>query len=230
MSASHHLVLALKCPLLYRTNLSSVRLVLCAGSKLPNSVALEMKKYVKNATVVQVYGMSEVAGCTSAVAMEKDDDVSVGRLAFGIKVKIIDEDGNRLGINETGEICTKTKYKFLGYFNNDEATKSSTDAEGFLKTGDIGYFDENGHLYLVGRKKEMMKYCGSQISPTELETFLIKCPNIASVCIVGIPDDMAGDLPAAVIVQNDNETLISPQDIEQMIGGKSVPILRVDPT
>lgn len=228
MSASHYLVLALKCVQFYRTNLSSLRLILCGGTKLSNSTALEIKKYVTNATVVQVYGMSEVAGCTSFAAIEKDEDISVGRLGFGIKVKITDEDGSRLGINETGEICTKTKYKFLGYFNNEEATKNSIDAEGFLKTGDVGYFNENGNLFLVERKKDMLKYCSSQISPTELESFLIKCPNIVSVCVVGIPDAVAGDLPAAVIVQNDNEATITPQEVEQMIGGKSVSILRID--
>lgn len=220
MSASHFLVLALKCELFYRTDLSTIRLIMCGGSKLSINTALSIKKYLKNGCIIQVYGMSEVAGCTSAGFIENEDDTSVGQLVFGTKAKIIDDDGNRLGINESGELCTKTKFKFLGYFNNEEATNSSIDEEGYLKTGDVGYFDEQNNLFLVDRKKDLMKYCSSQISPTELEQFLIKCPSIKSVCVVGIPDDEVGDLPVAVIVQNDNETPISSDEVEQMIASK----------
>ncbi|XP_055296968.1 probable 4-coumarate--CoA ligase 3 [Sitodiplosis mosellana] len=217
MSASHFLVLALKCEQFYRTDLSSIRVIMCGGSKLAINTALEMKKYLKNGSILQVYGMSEVAGCTSAGTIEKESDTSVGQLVFGTKAKIIDDDGNQLGINEPGELCTKTKFKFLGYFNNEEATNSVIDEDGFLRTGDIGYFDDEGNLFLVDRKKDMMKYCSSQISPTELEQYLIKSPIIKSVCVVGIPDQEVGDLPAAVIVQNDNETPITSDEVEQMI-------------
>lgn len=201
---------------------------MCGGSKLSINTALEMKKYLKNGSVVQVYGMSEVAGCTSNIIIENECDTSVGQLALGTTVKIIDDDGNRLGTNECGEICTKTKFKFLGYFNNEDATNSAIDEEGFLKTGDIGYFDEECNLFLVDRKKDMMKYCSSQISPIELEQYLIKCPSIKSACIVGIPDDVAGVLPAAVIIRNDNETPISADEVEQMIASKlCIRVLRI---
>lgn len=193
---------------------------MCGGSKLSINTALIIKNYLKNGLIIQVYGMSEVAGCTSAGIVQNESDTSVGQLGFGHQVKIIDNDGKRLGVNESGELYTKTKFKFLGYFNNEEETKKSIDNEGFLKTGDIGYFDEENNLYLVDRKKDMMKYCSSQISPTELEQYLIKCPSIKTVCIVGIPDEEVGDLPAAVIVQNDNETPISSDEVKQMISSK----------
>lgn len=220
MSAAHFLVLALKCEQFYSTDLSSIRMIMCGGSKLSISTALEMKKYLKNGSIIQVYGMSEVAGCTTIGQIETESDTSVGQLAFGTKAKIIDDDGKRLGINDCGEICTKTKFKFLGYFNNEEATNSAIDDEGFLKTGDIGYFDENFNLFLVDRKKDMMKYCSSQISPTEIEQYLIQNPSIKSVCVVGIPDEEVGDLPAAVIVQNDNEPPITADEVKQMITGE----------
>lgn len=220
MSASHFLVLASKCEQFYRTDLSSIRIVLCGGSKLSINTALIIKKYLKNGLIIQVYGMSEVAGIISAAIVQNDTDISVGQLGFGHQAKIINDDGKRLGINESGELCTKTKFKFLGYFNNEEETNNSIDDEEFLKTGDIGYFDEENNLYLVDRKKDVMKYCSSQISPTELEQYLIECPSIKSVCIVGIPDEEVGDLPAAVIVQNDKETPISSNEVEQMIESK----------
>lgn len=220
MSASHFLVLALKCEKFYQTDLSSVHTILCGGSKLSVDTALEIKKYLKDCNILLVYGMSEVAGCISVGLITNVEDTSVGHLLFGTKAKVIDDDGNRLGINENGQICIKTKFKCLGYYNNEEASNNAIDEEGFFKTGDIGYFDDDSRLYLVDRKKDMMKYCSSQISPTELEQYLIKCPSIKSVCVVGIPDPIAGDLPAAVIVQNDNKTFISQDKVKQIIAGK----------
>lgn len=194
-------------------------MLLCGGSKLSISTALEMLKYLKKGQVMQVYGMSEVGGGISAGHVEKEEDTSLGKLRFGIQAKIIDDDGNRLGINEYGEICIKAKFKLLGYLCNEEATKNAIDSEGFLLTGDVGYFDAAGNLYVVDRKKDMLKYCCSQVSPTEIEQYLIQYPSIKAVCVVGIPDLIAGDLPAAVIVRNDNEAPITQQEIEQMIVG-----------
>lgn len=219
MSASHFIVLALKCEQFYRTNLSSIRVLMCGGSKLSTDTALEMKLFLKNGSIYSVYGMSEAAGCITVGIVNSEEDTSVGRLVFGTKAKIIDDDGNCLRINECGELCTMTQYKFLGYFGNDEATNNAIDEDGFLKTGDIGYFDKDGNLYLVDRKKDMLKYCSSQISPTELEQYLIKCPSIKAVCVVGIPDETVGDLPAAVIVQNEDKTPITHGEIKQMITG-----------
>lgn len=164
--------------------------------------------------------MSEVAGVISIGVVLNESDTSVGRLSHGQQAKIVDDCGNRLGPNEDGEICVKSKYQFLGYFGNSKATSNAFDEEHYLKTGDIGHFDLDQKLYLIDRKKDMMKYCASQISPTEIEQLLIKCKSIEAVCVVGIPDDVAGDLPAAVIVPNENEAPISRHEIEQMVAGR----------
>lgn len=181
---------------------------------------MKITKYLKNGIVMQAYGMSELGGIATIGVTAEENDASVGRLSFGIEAKIIDEDGNRLGVGETGEICLKTKFKFLGYFDNEDATNGAIDDEGFLLTGDIGYFDEEQKLCLVDRKKDMMKYCASQISPTEIEQLIIQCVSVKAVCVVGIPDDVVGDLPAAVIVRNDNEPIVTQQEIEQMVAGE----------
>lgn len=219
-SASHGLVLMLRSEKIQDADMSSVRGVLCGGSKLAVSTALDMSKYLENGVVGQIYGMTEVGGCTTAGEIRTEEDTSVGQLLLGIQAKIVDDEGNRLGVNECGEICTITKYKFLGYFNNEEATASTFDDEGFLKSGDIGYFDDNGNLYLVDRKKDMIKYCASQVSPTEIEQYLIQYPSIKAVCVVGIPDPVVGDLPAAVIVLNENEEPITREQVEKLIAGK----------
>lgn len=210
----------MKCEKFPDADLSSVRAILCGGSKLSVGIAVEMLGYLKDGEVRQIYGMTEVGGGTTSISIRTEEDTSVGQLSLGIQMKIVDDDGNRCGVNECGEICTITKYKFLGYYKNEEATANSFDEEGFFKSGDIGYFDENGNLYLVDRIKDMIKYCSSQVSPTEIEQYLIQNPSINSVCVVGIPDPVVGDLPAAVIVQNENEDPISREEIEQLVAGE----------
>lgn len=191
-----------------------------AGSKLAPSVALEIKKKLKKgSSIVQIYGMSEAAGGITAMEFDSEHSTSVGQVLYGAKIKIIDNDANRLGVEEMGEICVKTKFKFLGYYANEEATNGSVDHEGYLMTGDIGYFDGDGNLHLVDRKKDMLKYCGSQISPTEIEQHLIQSPSIKAACVIGIPDPVVNDLPAAVIIRNDNDPKISRYEVEQMIAG-----------
>lgn len=219
MSAAHALVLALNCQKFYETDLSHIRLIMCAGSKLASSVDMRISERLENGFLVQAYGMSELGGCATMGVPSKDEDESVGLLSFGIEAKIVDDDGNRLGVNETGELCLKTKFKFLGYFDNEEATHDTIDDEGFLMSGDIGYFDEAHKLYIVDRKKDMLKYCGSQLSPTELEQYIIQDPRVKAVSVVGVPHEL-GDLPAAVIVQNDNDNPISKEEVEQMVAGK----------
>lgn len=217
--SSHCLVLTLKCEQFYSANLSSVRMIFSGGSKLSISTALEMLKYLKKGRVMQMYGMSEVGGSISASLVSTEQDTSLGKLLYGIQAKIIDDDGNRQGINECGEICLKAKFKFLGYICNEEATKNAIDSDGFLMTGDVGYFDDVGNLYLIDRVKDMFKYCSSQVSPTEIEQCLIQYPSIKAVCVVGVPDPIAGDLPAAVIIRNSSKAPITQQEIEQMVAG-----------
>lgn len=227
MSASHALELALKSEKFYETDLRSIRLILCGGSKFSPSTAMKILQRLNNGSIMQAYGLSEVGGCATLGVLTKEEDSSVGRLSFGMQAKITDDDGNRLGIGETGEICLKSRFKFLGYFGNEEATSNAIDNDEFLITGDVGYFDQENKLYLVDRKKDLMKYCASQISPTEIEQLIIQCKSVRAVCVVGIPDETAGDLPAAVIVQNDNEPIVTQHEIEQMVAGEILNLINI---
>lgn len=215
-------MLTLKSERISQANLSSVKAFVCAGSKLPPSAALEFLKYLPNGGICQIYGLSEMAGATTMGIVTPESNGSVGRLQLNSQAKIVDDDGNRVGANESGEICLKPEYEFLGYLNNEEATLNAVDGDGFFKTGDIGYFDSDGNLYLVDRNKEMIKYCSSQISPSEIENYLIQHASIKAVCVVGIPDPVAGDLPAAVIIKQDDadDESISRENVEQMVAGK----------
>lgn len=209
-NASHQLILTGKKKDLQHRDLSSVNKWLVGGSKVPLHTCAQMNKCLPNGEINVGYGMSEIAG---VIAMNQPyrETEAVGELVSGVQVKIIDDIGNRMGIGETGEICMKTIYKFVGYYGNEESTEALFDAEEFIQTGDIGYFDAEGLLYITDRKKDFLKYCSYMISPSEIENALIACPKIAAVCVVGIDDDVAGDLPAAVIVRNSNSNITEPE-------------------
>lgn len=163
--------------------------------------------------------MSEVGVIASCDFPEANAINTVGKLSKGTQVKIVDEHGNRCGPNVDGEICVrKTHYKILGYFANKSATDELLDAEGFLQTGDIGHFDENGCLCFVDRKKDLWKYNNIHISPSEIEAFLLESPHIHSACVVGIPSE-GNDLPAAVIVRASSSN-ISEREVYDLIAGK----------
>ena len=87
-----------------------------------------------------------------------------------------------------------------GYLNNPEATAATIDDEGWLHTGDIGHIDADGHLYVVDRLKELIKYKGFQVPPAELEALLLTHPKIADAAVIGLPDDEAGEIPAGYVV------------------------------
>lgn len=215
VGAPYHLTLLLGCEAIKRTDLSSMKCYMVGGGKIPSSVPIEMNKYLPNGKVRSIYGMSEAAGFISTEVMGTNKCGSAGQLVNCVTVKIVDLEGRRCDVGIDGEICIKLNYKFLGYYGNKTATSEVFDDEGFLMTGDVGHFDGDGFLYLVDRKKDLLKYQNFQISPSEIEAFLIRLPQIKLVCVVGVPDDAGGDLIAAVVVRNSQD--ISEKEISDAV-------------
>lgn len=221
MNSPYQTTSFLKCDLIKSANLSSLKYYFTGGSKIPHDVPVQINKYLPNGNVHVAFGMSEIAGVAAADFPTFSGRDTVGRLISGMCAKIIDDNGNRCGINVDGELCLKGSHQFLGYYKNQQANDELFDDEGFLLTGDIGHFDEDGYLYIVDRKKEMLKYRNAQISPSSLEAHLIKTPMIKAVCITGIPDDVDGDLAAACIVRSSGVD-IDEAIVHQMIDGKTI--------
>src|SRR5207244_10873549 len=97
-----------------------------------------------------------------------------------------------LGFDEDGEVWVRGPQVMRGYLNNESATKNTIDAEGWLHTGDIGHIDADGHLFIVDRLKELIKYKGFQVAPAVLEALLLTHPQLADAAMIGLPDDEAG--------------------------------------
>ncbi len=162
---------------------------------------------------VQMYGMTETSG--TIVALDPEDHVpegspkmrSVGKPLAGVEIKIIDAAGNPVGPNEVGEIATRSSKNMKGYWNKPEATAETIDADGWLRTGDAGYLDEDGYLYIHDRVKDMIISGGENVYPAEVENAIYAHPAVADVAVIGVPDDKWGEAVKACVVVKPGEAL-----------------------
>ncbi len=162
---------------------------------------------------VQMYGMTETSG--TIVALDPEDHVpegspkmrSVGTPMPGVEVKIIDENGASLPANAVGEIATRSSKNMSRYWNNPEATAETIDKDGWLRTGDAGYLDEDGYLYIHDRVKDMIISGGENIYPAEVENAVYAHPKVADVAVIGVPDQKWGEAVKACVVVKEGESL-----------------------
>lgn len=181
--------------------LASLKRWILGGTTVSPELVTCLSQRFKSIDVKAVYGCSECGVVTSPMA-------PTGTITRNMTVKIVGEDGQKLGPNEKGEICLKSKYRFLGYLNNEEMTAKASDAGGFYKTGDIGYFDSDGFLLVVDRIKDIIKFMNYQISPSDLEDILLQINGIRQVCVVGVPTaDQSSELVTAMIVLQPGSSL-----------------------
>jgi 4-coumarate--CoA ligase len=145
---------------------------------------------------------------------------SVGVTVPNTETRIVDPiTGEDLGVDSDGEVWVRGPQVMQGYLNNPEATAATIDDDGWLHTGDIGHIDADGHLYVVDRLKELIKYKGFQVAPAELEGILLTHPAVADAAVVGIPDDEAGEVPVGYVVLKPDQSA-SPDEIQEFVGGQ----------
>jgi len=162
---------------------------------------------------VQMYGMTETSG--TIVALDPEDHVpegsprmrSVGTPLPGVEVKIIDEDGAEVPVGTVGEIATRSSKNMSRYWNNEQATADTIDAEGWLRTGDAGYFDQDGYLYIHDRVKDMIISGGENVYPAEVENAIYAHPKVADVAVIGVPHEKWGEAVKACVVVKEGEQL-----------------------
>jgi long-chain acyl-CoA synthetase len=156
---------------------------------------------------VQMYGMTETTGTIVALPPEDHDPKgnprmrSAGKPLPGVEVAIIDEAGNRLPPRQVGEIATRSMANMAGYWNLPEATSKTIDSEGWLRTGDAGYMDEDGYVYIHDRVKDMIISGGENIYPAEVENAIFGHPDVADVAVIGVPDAKWGEAVKAIVVK-----------------------------
>ncbi|KAG5318642.1 LUCI monooxygenase, partial [Pseudoatta argentina] len=214
-----------KHPLVDRYDFRSVRELVCGAAPLGKDVVTAVKtrlgiKYIRNG-----YGMTELSIVNSVSGRNDDNDDSfenpgTGLLVPGFLSKVVDlETQETLEAGQVGEICCMGEQVMLGYWNNPEATKQTIDQDGWLHTGDIGYFDNKNKLHVIDRVKELIKYKGYQVAPSEIETILLSHQAIKDAAVTSRPDERNGEIPVAFIVKQPDAT-ITAQDVQEFIKQK----------
>jgi len=145
---------------------------------------------------------------------------SVGVTVPSTQTKIADPvTGADLGTGQEGEVWVRGPQVMKGYLNNPGATAATVDTDGWLHTGDLGYMDSGGYLYVVDRLKELIKYKGFQVPPAELEAVLLRHPDVADAAVIGVPDDEAGEIPAGYVVLRPGAAASS-EEIMRFVAGE----------
>ncbi|HEU5437688.1 MAG TPA: AMP-binding protein [Ktedonobacterales bacterium] len=192
-------------------DLSHFKAFLVGAAPLAESVARSCSERI-GCLVQQVYGLTETSPLThmNPEDREKMKLASVGTCVPNTECKIIDPaTGAELGLHEPGELWVRGPQIMRGYLNRPDATAATIDAEGWMRTGDIGYADEDGHFYIVDRVKELIKYKAFQVAPAELEALLLAHPAVADAAVIPSPDEEAGEVPKAFVVLKPNATATS---------------------
>jgi 4-coumarate--CoA ligase len=196
-----------KHPMIDQFDLSSVVMVLSGaaplGAELSRAVAARL-----NCAMVQGYGMTEMSPVSHASRPESGRPGTVGPTVASTECRIVDaETGADLPAGREGELWVRGPQVMKGYLNNDRANAETLVQGGWLRTGDIAVFDEDGYLSIRDRLKELIKVKGFQVAPAEVEAALLTHPGIRDAAVIGIPDDEAGEVPMAFVVPAPGATL-----------------------
>ncbi len=189
---------------------SRLKYMLYGASPIPAALLKECIEVFK-CGFVQLYGMTETTG--TIVALPPEDHIegsarmrSAGKALPGVELAILDVDGNPLPPGEIGEVATRSGSNMAGYWNLPEATANTLRADGWLRTGDAGFMDKDGYLYIHDRIKDMIISGGENIYPAEVESALCDHPDIAEAAVIGIPDDKWGEAAKAIVVMKPGKT------------------------
>ena len=183
----------------------TLRYLTNAGGPMPSELLSRMRSVFSDTRIYLMYGQTEAAARLTYLPPEDLDlkGSSVGRPIPGVSIRIVKEDGEIAGPGEVGEVCASGENIMQGYWEDPQATAKVLD-EGWLRTGDMGYLDEEGHLTLVGRNNEMIKSGAYRISPVEIEEILLQHPGVQEVGVVGVEDPILGEVICAVVTLKQN--------------------------
>eukprot|EP00092_Neocalanus_flemingeri_P018391 GFUD01019904.1.p1 GENE.GFUD01019904.1~~GFUD01019904.1.p1 ORF type:complete len:566 (-),score=147.84 GFUD01019904.1:456-2153(-) len=202
-------------------HLSRVKLVSSGGSPVSTQILnkLRDKMSPNQCELKEGYGMTEAPVVTRTRIDRPEEKLgSVGKIICNVSAKVVDLDSNKaLGPNQSGELFIKGPHVMAGYFQNKEATEESFE-DGWFRTGDVVYYDEEGYVYIVDRIKDMIKVKGYQVSPTELEDVIRTVPGVTDVAVIGIKDEKAGEVPKAFIVRASED--VNEEQIHQFLKDK----------
>ncbi|RLN46301.1 hypothetical protein BBJ29_003783 [Phytophthora kernoviae] len=216
-------------PMVEKYDISATEFLVSGGAPMGK----EVEKLVKDrlgVTVKQAYGMTEASPAVNYAEDAYRKPGSVGRLLPNTQLRVkCTATGVDLPIGESGELLYKGPQVMIGYSNNAEANKSVFTEDRFLRTGDIGYIDSDGFVFIVDRVKELIKYKGHQVAPAELEDVLNHHPQISDACCIRGKDAFGEEIPKAYVVLKDptNAAKLTEEGVMDFVASKVAPFKKV---
>jgi len=209
-----------------RFDTSSVRAIHSGAAPLAPEVA-ERVKSTYGCVVSQGYGLTETSPTTNANPLDRIKLESCGPPVSDTFEKIVSLDtGQELPAGEAGELAVRGPQVMKGYWKRPQETKDCLSADGWLLTGDIGWLDEDGYLYILDRKKEMIKYKGYQVAPAELEAVLLEHPAVLDAAVIPKPHLEGGEIPKAFVVLREGFQA-SPEELMAFVAEKVAPYKKI---
>ena len=208
---------------LEKWDLSSLKWIVYGGSPMYVEDLKEALRRI-GPVFVQLYGQGETP--MTATCLRREDHLtdgdraarlaSCGRARSGLEVRVLDEADRELSRGQTGQICVRGASVMRGYWERPEAT-SETLRGGWLHTGDIGYMDDHGYVFILDRSKDMIISGGANVYPREVEEVLIRHPAVSEVCVIGVPHDIWGEAVKALVVAEPGVT-VTAEDLTRFVG------------
>lgn len=205
-------------------DISSLKLMLYGASPIPAAVLRAAMEIMPNVGFQHLYGMTEAGGTVVQMAPDEHDPVnpdrlkSCGRPGKGIEICIVDEAGNALSTGKVGEVSIKGPVLMNGYWQKPDETAAVLQ-DGWYYSGDAGYLDEEGFLYIVDRVKDMIITGGENVYPAEVENVLYEHNDVAMAAVIGLPDPDWGEAVTAVVQRKENAT-ITESDMRKFLRGR----------
>jgi fatty-acyl-CoA synthase len=205
----------LRLPDLDDHDLSALKMIICGGQTVSVSTALRAQEAFPSLDFIQVYGLTEGGGTVTYVrpADARRKPGSVGKASLHVEVRLVDSGGTDVPQGVVGEIIIRAPTVTAGYWLDPELTARQV-VDGWLHTGDMGYFDAEGFLYIAGRKSDMIVSGGMRIFPAEIESVLMEHPSVADVAVIGLLDEKWGQTVCAVVLPVDGAAIDEAELIE----------------
>ncbi|MGZ4284712.1 MAG: class I adenylate-forming enzyme family protein [Solirubrobacteraceae bacterium] len=206
-------------------DLSSLKFLSCGAAPLAHEVAEEVRRRIPSVSIRQGYGLTETAALVATNPAGREKSGSVGLPVPGTTVRIVDDEGRELPAGEPGEICARSPGVMGGYWRSPEVTADAL-RDGWLHTGDVGYLDEEGYLFIVDRKKDLIIRGGFNVYPRDVEDGLLEHPAVEMAAVVGKPDALHGEEVVAFVSLRNGQDITGEELVDwarSRIGGYKYP-------
>ena len=202
-----------KHPQVAEYDLSALRFIVTGAATLDAGTQVAVSEQL-GVPIRQGWGMTEVSQAAFSPLSFPPVPGSSGRALSGTRLKVVDPDtGAPRGVGEKGELCVSGPQVMVGYLDRPDET-ARTVRDGWVHTGDLGYVDGEENVFITGRVKELIKVKGMQVAPAEVEGRILEHPDVSDACVVGVPDERAGELPKAFVVRRTGATGLDEQAVK----------------